>query len=105
MPRWSFHLWVLLVAVLLQIGRGQASVEDAQVADLGHAPMATSGEADAQDETSEGSSFVDEAFEAGMWSSSDLDLRAQYLVGQLRRAGGLSRGRPASDTPFKPPRA
>lgn len=106
MPRWSFRLWVLLVAVLLQIGRGQAPADDAQVADIGQLPIAMPGEADAPEESPEGSSLVDEAFEAGVCSNAGLGLRGQQTgAGGHQRAGGLSPGRPASDTPFKPPRA
>lgn len=106
MPRWLFRLWVLLLAVLIQIGRGQAPVDDAQVADLGHLPMAaTPGEADAPEETPEGFSLVDEAFEAGVGSSHGVHSRGQDRGVEHRCARGLSPGRPASDTLFKPPRA
>jgi hypothetical protein len=105
MLRWPFRLWVLLLALLLQIGRGQALIDSAQPAELGHLPFATSGEADAPEETPEGSSLVDEAFEAGMSSSNSPELWRQDPRAERRCAKGLSPGRPASDTPFKPPRA
>lgn len=105
MLRWPFRLWVLVLAVLLQIGRGHALLDDAQTADLGHLPLATSGEADAPEETQEGSSLVDEAFEAGMSSSHGAELYRQEPRAKRRCADGLSPGRPASDTLFKPPRA
>jgi hypothetical protein len=105
MLRWPFRLWVLVLAVLLQIGRGQALLDDVQTADLGHFPLATSGEADAPEETQEGFSLVDEAFEAGMSSSNGSELYRRESGAQRRCADGLSQGRPASDTPFKPPRA
>lgn len=105
MPRWSFRLWVLLLAVLLQIGRGQALIDDTRGVELGHLPLAASGEADAPEETPESFSLVDESFEAGVWSSSSLDLCRQELDAGHRGTRGLSPGRPASDTLFKPPRA
>lgn len=105
MPRWTLRLWVLLLAVLLQIGRGQLPADDAQVDDLAHLAMAGSGEAEAPEETPESSTLVDEAFEAGLSSTVSWSARARDLGNGHRRAGGLSPGRPASDTLFKPPRA
>ena len=104
MARWSFILWMLLCAVLVQIGRGQLCADDAPLA--GAAPsMAAAGEAEAPEEAPEGSTLVDEVFEAGLSSTDSLSMRARDLGTGHRRGGGLSPGRPASDTPFKPPRA
>jgi len=102
---WLLRLWVLLLAVLLQIGTGQAQVNGAPVGDYEDLPAAVSGEAEAPEEMGGKSSPVDEAFEPGWLASGLASFHGQVRPGSGHLCrGGLSAGRPASGTPFKPPR-
>jgi hypothetical protein len=104
MPSLVFRLWVLLLAVLIQVGSWGA--EASSQAGAASAPAPASGDFDAAEESSEELSSVDDT------SGSDL------LVGNVSNwctppessvwhpwVGGLPKGGPPSDTLFKPPRA
>jgi hypothetical protein len=114
MPSVVFRLWVIVLALLFQAGswRSDTSLSVATANSASTAPAdsrgapGSMGDFDAQDDTSEEVSAVDDTFGSEMlpnpvpkWCSSAPSCRSYAWI------DGLSPGGPPSDTPFKPPRS
>lgn len=115
MPSVVFRLWVLVLALLFQAGSWRSdatsSVSLADSASASRAgstgaPGSSMGDFDAQDDTSEELSAVDDTLGSDMlpnaapkWCTSAPSCRSYAWI------DGLSPGGPPSDTPFKPPRS
>jgi hypothetical protein len=114
MPSVVFRLWVLVLALLFQAGSWRSDTSSSVLADSASAsragstgaPGSSMGDFDAQDDTSEELSAVDDTFGSDMlpnaapkWCTSAPSCRSYAWI------DGLSPGGPPSDTPFKPPRS
>src|SRR4051794_4937139 len=104
MPRLVFRLWVLALALLLQMASWRAEAS-ARVSAFSEPPPAR-GAFDAPEEMSEELSAVDDTFGTDVllsgvpnWSSTLESSRWYPWV------EGLPKGGPPSDAPYKPPRA
>jgi hypothetical protein len=104
MPSLVFRLWVLLLACLIQVGSWRA--EASSQASAAGAPPPAFGDFDAAEDSSEELSAVDDSFGNDIlvggvsnWCTSP------ESGGYYPWIGGLPKGGPPSDTPFKPPRA
>jgi hypothetical protein len=105
MPSLVFRLWVLLLAVLVQVGSWHA--EASSQASMVSAALPAMGDFDAPEDcsSSEELSATDDSFSGDVLLNAVSKWHAPAQSGRWRPSvAALPPGGPPSDTPFKPPR-
>jgi len=104
MPSLVFRLWVMLLAVLLQVGSWRA--EAAYQAGAADTRQPAPQDFDLAEDCSEELSAVDDSFGSDVLLGGVSNWCTPADSGAwVPWVGGLPKGGPPSDTPFKPPRA
>lgn len=104
MPSLVLRLWVIMLAVLFQVGSWQPPAPSMSFSAA--VPLPEVGDFDAPEESSEEPSAVDDTGGADVAATGAANWGIPAAGGGWHPwAAGLAPGFPPTDTPFKPPRA